>query len=338
MGSLTLRSKGRLAIVALLSTPACNADPPPLSIEQRGEALFTTETFDGNGRVCSTCHVLGEFGTITPAFVQARYRENPGDPLFRAIDSDDGTGDSYARLMEHATIRVPMELQTDEATGLTVRRCDAPSQDTVFLHRGNPSVFNVALEELLMVDGRDGADLNLQAANAVTTHNEPGRQPTAEELEAIASFQRSLFSHGAIRGFLEQQAALGLPDGTTPSERRGRRFFNTDEKCGVCHSGPMLNRTSPDHDILVGARFESVLVGTEPDNPNPKYEWCFVDPETHQIIPGPRWRNPRIRAARVGSRPRPPTGLPDVHRTRRDPGNGHQRRARPGRGPVVQDP
>ena len=80
----------------------------PLSPEQLGEALFTKETFGGNGRVCSTCHEVDQFGTITPAFVQQLFAKDPSGPLFRPIDSDDGRGTSYKRLMEHATIRIPI--------------------------------------------------------------------------------------------------------------------------------------------------------------------------------------------------------------------------------------
>ena len=161
---------------------------PERTLVEEGRVVFTEETFDGNGRVCSTCHEPEQFGTITPEFVQARYAEDPDDPLFRPIDSDDGLGVSYERLQEHATVRVPMDLPTHES-GLSVRMCHAPEVTRVFLNRGNPSVFNVALEDMLMHDGRDGSDLETQARNAITTHNEPAREPTPEELAAIAAFQ-----------------------------------------------------------------------------------------------------------------------------------------------------
>jgi cytochrome c peroxidase len=276
-------------MVATLAAAGCAREPqaPPLTIVERGRTLFTEETFAGNDRVCSTCHEPGQFGTITPEFVQARYAEDPSDPLFRAIDSDDGLGLSYERLLTHATVRVPMQLETDPTTGLSVRRCDAPEVTAVVLNRGNPTVFNAALEDQLMVDGREGGDLETQARNAVTTHAEPGRDPTPDELVAIAEFQRSLFSRAAVRDFLERKVALGLPDGSTPEQIRGRARFEPSGTCGICHSGPMLNRTSAFHDVTVGSRFETVLVGAEPDNPNPKYDWCWVDPATHRIVPGP---------------------------------------------------
>src|SRR5690606_10319005 len=128
----------------------------------------------------------------------------------------------------------------------------------VFVNRGNPSVFNVALEEKLMHDMREGGDLEAQALNAILTHAEPGRTPAPEELTAIARFQESLFSHAAVKAFLEQGAELTLPAGNTPSEIRGRAFFEPNRQCGVCHAGPMLNRISEFHTNAdaVGGRSE----------------------------------------------------------------------------------
>lgn len=259
------------------------------TLEQRGEALFTEETFDGNGRVCSTCHEPDLFGTITPEFVREQFALDSTGPLFRAIDSDDGDGGSYSRLMEHATVRIPIETPFDEVLGRTIRRCDAPERDTVVVFRGNPSVFNVALEEMLMHDGREGGDLETQALNAILTHAEPGREPAPDELTAIAAFQEGLFSHAAVKAFLDAGAQLRLPDGNTPSEIRGRAFFGPDRQCGICHSGPMLNRVSEFHPDpqAVGGRFETTSVGAEPDNPNEKFEWCFVDPNSGEISPPP---------------------------------------------------
>ena len=261
---------------------------PQVSLEQLGEKLFTEETFDGNGRVCSTCHELDQFGTITPEFVQNLYETNPEAPLFRAIDSDDGLGRSYERLKKHATIRVPIELPARTASGLGVRKCGDPANTSVVVHRGNPTVFNMAPEQHIMHDGREGDDLEKQALNAVFTHSEPGHDPTPEELAAITAFQESLFSHEAVKEMPRlPPPQLTLPDGNTSSEKRGRGFFGPDRQCGQCHSGPMLNRTSEFHPNAVGFAFESVFVGREPDNPNQKFMWCYVDLATNEIVPGP---------------------------------------------------
>ncbi len=262
----------------------------------RGEQIFTSETFSGNGRVCSTCHEPDRFGTITPEFVQEKYASDPDGPLFRPIDSDDGAGASYERLLEHATVRVILDLPERTPSGLGIRKCDDPAGQTVVLHRGSPSVFNVALEQHLMHDGREGDDLVVQALSAVHAHAEPGREPSNDELAAIAAFQSSLFSHSAIREtmnpgrtleFVENQPVLALPDGNTPSEKRGREFFNPDRQCGQCHSGPMLNRTSRFHPNGVGMPIESSFAERAPDSPNEKIRWCYVDLETNKRAPGP---------------------------------------------------
>jgi cytochrome c peroxidase len=271
-----------------LSLGACRTVPErqaESTLERRGEILFTEQTFDGNGRVCSTCHEPGQFGTITPEFVQRQFELDPEGPLFRAIDSDNRDGTSYRRLLEHATIGIPRTTPYDEVLGRAIRRCMRPQATSVLLFRGNPSVFNVALEEVLMHDGRENGDLETQARNAIETHAEARRKPLPEELTAIARFQESLFSSAALKAFLDRGTELRLPDGNTPSERRGRVFFAPNRPCGICHSGPMLNRTSEFHPDAPGSRVESSSVGAEPDNPNPKYEWCFVDTATNQISP-----------------------------------------------------
>jgi cytochrome c peroxidase len=277
-----------LAVFAATAVAAVACARVDRQLEQRGEILFTEETFGGNGRVCGTCHEPEVFGTITPAFVEEQFALDPDGPLFRAIDSDDGDGRSYERLRKHATIRIPIATPYDEVLDRVIRRCDVPEQDTVFVFRGNPTVFNVALDEALMHDGREGGDLETQARNAILAHNEAERDPDPAELTAIARFQEAMFSHAGVKAFLDRGAELPLPAGTTPSEIRGRTFFAPNRPCGICHSGPMLNRVSefhPDAPEAVGSRFESTSVGAEPDNPNPKYEWCFVDPVTNQISP-----------------------------------------------------
>jgi cytochrome c peroxidase len=290
-GLRRLRCGLALLVLIAAATARCASKkdtPPQLTPEQRGEALFTKETFGGNGRVCSTCHELEQFGTITPQFVQQLFAKDPSGPLFRPLDSDDGVGTSYNRLMEHATVRIPIELPTRTASGLGIRKCDDPADTSVVVNRGNPSVFNMALEMHIMHDGREGDDLEKQAVNAINTHSKPARDPTPEEAAAIAAFQESLFSHEAVKAFLRKvRSPLKLPDGNTPTEKRGRAFFEPKRPCGVCHSGPMLNRTSKHHDFVVGAAFESSDVGVEPGNPNPKFRWCYVNLETNEIVPGP---------------------------------------------------
>src|SRR5262249_1996620 len=76
-----------------------------------GERLFERETFGGNGRTCGTCHRPQDGFSTTPASAQARLAADPADPLVRPIDSDDGVGRQYARLLTHATVRVKVPLK-----------------------------------------------------------------------------------------------------------------------------------------------------------------------------------------------------------------------------------
>src|SRR4029453_5161545 len=47
----------------------------------QGEKIFFTETFEGNGRTCGTCHPAENNFTIDPAFIATL---PPDDPLFVA--------------------------------------------------------------------------------------------------------------------------------------------------------------------------------------------------------------------------------------------------------------
>lgn len=207
-----------------------------------GAFLFEEETFEGNGRTCRTCHT-GSTGALSPQQVQAAFDEDPNGPLFRAIDSDGGLGASYDRLLEDATIRVTLPLPP----GWTL--VDDPTATEVTVLRGVPTTMNVpSLDDIFMADARFDT-LEDQALGAINAHAEPGRAPTMEELEAIADFQQTggFFSDVALRKWAKGLGpAPELPAGNTPSEIRGRRFFEADEDgwCAFCHSGPMLDETS----------------------------------------------------------------------------------------------
>lgn len=123
----------------------------------------------------------------------------------------------------------------------------------VTLRRATPTSVNSALNDQLMWDGREGGNLAHQAISAVAEHAEPGRAPTQSEAEAIAAFQRTLFSSPALAVYAMGGPAPELPRGRTASERRGRAFFESGPLsaanggrglCATCHSGPMLNVTN----------------------------------------------------------------------------------------------
>jgi len=223
-----------------------------------GKQLFTRSEFGGNGRTCETCHIL-ETGDVTLDHIRTRFLDDPSDPLFRAIDSDDGSGASYDRLLTHATFRVFVDLPPN------IRLADDPDATRVALFRSTLPTNNIALDPFIMWDGRE-PNLPHQALDAFVTHSEITEQPTPEELERIGAFQeRQLFSSPAVDRFAKGGPPPSLPEGHTPSERRGRAFFIPTPgvvNCSLCHSGPMLNETLPSVPMQVppGSRFTDTLV------------------------------------------------------------------------------
>lgn len=224
-------------------------------LEDDGERLFRQETFGGNGRTCETCHSLAT-GTVSPAQLQARYQQDPNDPMFRPIDSDDGTtGSSYQRLLDNATVLVSLPLPSNTRLLLN------PGATHLALRRGIPNTLDTpALDPVLMLDGR-APSLTAQAHDAIQGHAQASRAPTAQELASIASFEQTLFSSQALKDYALTGVAPALPEGDTDSEKRGRAFFRPEGACGQCHSGPLLNETGP-RNILgqpPGSRFSNAF-------------------------------------------------------------------------------
>jgi cytochrome c peroxidase len=236
-------------------------------LEATGESLFRQETFGGNGRTCETCHSRTT-GTINPAQLRALYQHNPNAPMFQPIDSDDGTtGSSYQRLLEHATVLISIPLPSNTRLLLD------PWATQLTLRRGTPSTLDTpALDPVLMQDGR-APSLALQAHDAILGHAQATREPTAQELASIASFEQTLFSSQAMKDYARTGVAPALPEGNTESEKRGRDFFRPEGACGQCHGGPLLNETGP-RNILgqpQGSRFSNAFVSEINFLANPVY-------------------------------------------------------------------
>jgi len=269
---------------------------------QNGEFLFDRETFGGNGRTCVTCHSK-ETGTFSIQEAQVRFARNPNDTLFRQPDSDNLDGLTYDRLLTTGTIKIDVPLAPN------VRLVDDPSARTVTLFRGTPTVKNVTtLVPFLMSDGRESsADLQHQALSAIHQHTQNTVEPATGQLDEIAAFERTderFFSSDVLQRFANGGPPPKLPKGNTPSERRGRAFFNHDRQCGICHSGPMLD-TSSEFDIFIGpgSRFHTAGAGfqlgpladavdadgnllLEPTNPNANqaFEFTLADGSTMVIV------------------------------------------------------
>jgi hypothetical protein len=204
--------------------------------------------------------------------------------LFRGDGTDDGAGHGVQRMLTDATvlIRIPLPDNVSLAS-------DSSARSVVF-RRGIPSTINTpSLDPVLMYDGRHGS-LESQALAAIADHAQATRTPTAKELEQIAVFERTrpFFSSHALWEFAWTGRPPELPRGNTPSERRGRRFFEdapigsgSDGKtglCAACHSGAMLNETNqfiPAPPFRRGGRFQSVLVSELNEAGNPVFDFVF---------------------------------------------------------------
>ena len=221
----------------------------------QGKKLFRRETFGGNDRTCSSCHTK-KSGTINPEQLQELYEDDPENPVFASIDSDDGVGDSFERLLSTATVRITLPLPPN------IRLLDDPGATEVVLHRSVPTVNNVALDPVVMWDGREPT-LETQVVGAVHAHYENTVEPTTREAELIAAYERALFSSKELERYADGGPAPELPDGNTAAEKRGREFFNPEGACGSCHSGPMLNTTTEFNPLFLepGVRFASVSAG-----------------------------------------------------------------------------
>lgn len=260
-----------------------------------GALLFNRVEFQGNGRTCSTCHIVDEGGTIDAAFVEATFQADPHDPLFVDLDSDDRNGATFDRMRTNATILIDFELPDGLfICGALPSDCVCPNGQCVdsgithlVLPRATTSTMNnPGLESHFMSDGRF-TDLQSQAHGAINQHYEPGRQPFDLELDLLAEFQqRNPRFYSSTRLYLAGQGAAtlpGLPEGNTASEKRGRPFFeNTpDGLCGHCHGGPMLNTSTEEllaPPFLFGVRTMS-LAQVSLINPGgePVYTYCFDD-------------------------------------------------------------
>ncbi len=253
----------------------------------KGKDIFNKEEFDGNGRTCQTCH-LKKTGTVSPEDIQDAFDSDPNDPLFRAIDSDDGLGLTYDRMLTDATFRVILDLPDN------VTLAGDPSATQVVVHRGaSATLNNPGLETIFMQDGRN-LTLQEQALGAINAHYEPGRQPTEEELDAVAEHQvdtNNFYSSPDLRKWAQNgEPPPELPPGTTDAEIRGRVWFDgsaPEGVCAHCHDGDYLNETNEflQAPLPPGSRFFTAFVSEFNLGNNEVYTFEFADPNDPSAPP-----------------------------------------------------
>jgi cytochrome c peroxidase len=278
------------AMFGVAMVAALSAQSADVGNRKDGKHLFERETFGGNGRTCATCHGAAT-GTVSPEDARRRFTANPNDPLFLHDGSDDGQGHGVARMLKDATVLVEIPLHPN------ISLADDPQARTVVLRRGIASTINSpALDPVLMLDGRQGT-LTEQAAGAIRDHAQGLVVPSGADLSRIREFQLtdSFFSSPSVREFARGGSAPTLPQGTTPSEQRGRRFFEDippnpanfpeglkDGLCSACHSGPLLNTANqflqiPVPNALPGTRFQTIGVSEVNALGNPVRPFVFTN-------------------------------------------------------------
>ena len=204
---------------------------PDEALIAKGREIFFTETFNGNGRTCGTCHPEENNFTIDPAFIAALPSD---DPLFVAENNPElkdhfenprlmrqfglilENADGYHDLANSFVLRsVPHTL------GLRTSVSGDPEPMTGWSGDGAPG---------------DGS-LRAFATGAVIQHftrtlnRVPGvdfRLPTREELDALSAYQLSLGR--------QEELLLPLPLKSRSAEQ-GQELFNDSKtgKCSFCH-------------------------------------------------------------------------------------------------------
>jgi hypothetical protein len=207
---------------------------------QLGAQLFVKETFNGNGRICATCHPLANNQTIDARFVAALPKT---DPLFHfPAGEDDPT------LLAHGLIHENVDGFEDPTHKFVGRGVPhtlslATSRGVVGTAAGHTADGDGPPPDERLGWSGDGAPgrgtLNEFAFGAIVQHDTltlarvPGKDfriPTQEELNALEAFQ--LFN-GRQKGI--DSSKLGFGD---PAATRGQTlaFDAQTGDCFACHA------------------------------------------------------------------------------------------------------
>lgn len=263
----------RAVLFACLASPACTGGEPSAApaaenastgeddaalgqrptaqradIHDRDRQAFERVFPGSNGRSCATCHVIDHDTTLLPEHVEARLREDPDDPLFNRLDSDDPTAaEPTFEHLKKGLIRVLLPLPDNMDVIDLEGRVITPPDRSISVWRGVPTVANVALTSPYQLDGR-AATLEQQAQAAITGHAE-GTEVSERELTRIARFEQTLFTSARARLVSELiDYGFSIDDVPAPeqlmrlsaAERRGREVYL--DGCEPCHGGATTAR------------------------------------------------------------------------------------------------
>ena len=232
---MRLRNIESFAFISSLSAliAACVTPPPPPEpdLVALGEQIFLTETFEGNGRTCGTCHRPTDNFGLSPAFIATLPDD---DPLFVAE-----TNNALSRNFENPRLMREFALILENQDGFG-------DLENNFNMRGIPHTLamrnSIASQAGPQTgwsgDGAPGdGSLRAFATGAViqhfplTTNRVAGvdfRLPTGQELDALEAFQLSLGR--------QVELALPLPLRGVVAQRGQEIFLDIGAgKCNACH-------------------------------------------------------------------------------------------------------
>lgn len=247
---------------------ACETVPPPPPdpgdvLIARGEEIFFSETFNGNGRTCGTCHRAEDNFGLASAFIATL---PPDDPLFIAETNPD-----LSQNFENPVLmrQLAMILENQDGFGDLAQN---------FNMRGIPHTLAMRNSVASAAGPRtgwsgDGApgdgSLRSFATGAViqhfprTTNRIPGvdfRLPTDEELDALEAFQLSLGR--------QEDPTLPLPLKGVVAARGQEIFLDlTSGKCHGCHFNGGANGNPAVFGPGVGNLNFDTGVEVQPDQP-----------------------------------------------------------------------
>lgn len=228
-------------LVGVAALAACQTQPldPQAALVAKGRVLFFTETFNGNGRTCGSCHREENNFTIDPVFIASLPKN---DALFVAEFNP-----ALKQNFENPRLMREFGLILENLDGFG----DLANRFTM---RGVPHVLALRTSVASPQGPRTGwsgdgapADGSLRSfsTGAVIQHftrtldrvaGVDFRLPTEAELDALEAFQLSL----------GRQSDLQLPlplKGTVA--KRGQEIFLNDGlgKCNICHRNAGANAT-----------------------------------------------------------------------------------------------
>jgi cytochrome c peroxidase len=225
--------------------PVPSDDP----LVERGFALFFEETFAGNGRTCGSCHRAENNFTIDAPFLATLPAH---DPLFQAAIAVPGLEGAPSLLAEKGLILENLDGPSPE--GHVFRSVQHTLGLTATTTRARVSILDGQTVDSppdertgWSGDGSPGrGTLHDFAVGAISQHlttdlaRRPGtdfRLPTQEEADALEAFQLSLGRSKEIDArMLEFREAAA---------ENGKRLFNTQGLCFVCHNNAGARSAGP---------------------------------------------------------------------------------------------